>query len=208
MTDLHWRALPAPAPLQPPTGSRLASLFEQVSTRGRCRTVGNPDWFIPSNQAVTFQGTARATLVCAGCPVQDECLEYAVGIRAREGVWGAIVASANLRPPEAFARVAAGQPLREAFLEEALRAAAHRNVTERVDATVEAGGVVTRSQQRAMVSDEIERLRACVADGSIDTQHLRDNASWEQLPGRFDGDDDAFEAVIEAPFDRIETEAA
>lgn len=33
-------------------------------------------------------GIARAKAVCAGCPVADECLAYAVETNQTEGVWG------------------------------------------------------------------------------------------------------------------------
>lgn len=33
-------------------------------------------------------GTAVALRICAGCPVSDECLEWALAARAAFGVWG------------------------------------------------------------------------------------------------------------------------
>jgi WhiB family redox-sensing transcriptional regulator len=33
-------------------------------------------------------GTAVALRICAGCPVQQECLEWALTARATFGVWG------------------------------------------------------------------------------------------------------------------------
>jgi WhiB family redox-sensing transcriptional regulator len=31
---------------------------------------------------------AKAKAICAGCPVRDECLEYALRTREAHGVWG------------------------------------------------------------------------------------------------------------------------
>ncbi|MEX0664164.1 MAG: WhiB family transcriptional regulator [Acidimicrobiia bacterium] len=33
---------------------------------------------------------ARAKAICGGCPVQVECLEYAVRIREWHGIWGGL----------------------------------------------------------------------------------------------------------------------
>ena len=33
---------------------------------------------------------ARAKAICAGCPVREECLEYAVRIRETHGIWGGL----------------------------------------------------------------------------------------------------------------------
>jgi len=34
------------------------------------------------------ENASRAKAVCAGCPVRDECLEYALANGERFGVWG------------------------------------------------------------------------------------------------------------------------
>ncbi len=36
----------------------------------------------------TDEDAEAAKDVCAGCVVRDDCLEYALGSREREGVWG------------------------------------------------------------------------------------------------------------------------
>ena len=33
---------------------------------------------------------AQAKRICAGCPVQEECLEYALRIREPHGIWGGL----------------------------------------------------------------------------------------------------------------------
>lgn len=51
--------------------------------RGLCRTVeGN--WY-PVSSIIDAQ---HAVDVCKGCPVQDECLQYALKTNQREGIWG------------------------------------------------------------------------------------------------------------------------
>jgi WhiB family transcriptional regulator, redox-sensing transcriptional regulator len=50
---------------------------------GLCRE-RDPSFFFPSDGV----GVDRARKVCAGCPVQEECLEYALRYRIEHGVWG------------------------------------------------------------------------------------------------------------------------
>ncbi len=49
----------------------------------KCRGV-DPGEFFPSDGS----GVDRAQKVCATCPVQSECLEYALSARIEHGVWG------------------------------------------------------------------------------------------------------------------------
>jgi WhiB family redox-sensing transcriptional regulator len=37
---------------------------------------------------LTDEEADAAKAVCGGCPVQDECLEHAIGHREHNGVWG------------------------------------------------------------------------------------------------------------------------
>lgn len=46
----------------------------------------SPDAFFPDKG----QPTAAAKRVCATCPVQAECLEYALANNERYGVWGGL----------------------------------------------------------------------------------------------------------------------
>jgi WhiB family redox-sensing transcriptional regulator len=46
----------------------------------------DPDAFYPEHGA----STAEAKLVCAGCPVRSECLEYALENNERHGVWAGL----------------------------------------------------------------------------------------------------------------------
>jgi WhiB family redox-sensing transcriptional regulator len=66
----------------------FAFSYESWMDSGACRDE-DPDLFFP----VSAQGTGRtqalqALAVCRRCPVQRECLRYAVANRQRHGVWG------------------------------------------------------------------------------------------------------------------------
>ncbi|MEI8404534.1 MAG: WhiB family transcriptional regulator [Actinomycetes bacterium] len=50
---------------------------------GKCREV-NPDIFFPSDGV----GVIRAQKICATCPAQQQCLEYALENSIDHGVWG------------------------------------------------------------------------------------------------------------------------
>ena len=63
-------------------------------------------WFYPEKNRASYVGASRAILVCMGCPVRRDCLEYAITPRPRlkqvgggapvmvryeierEGIWG------------------------------------------------------------------------------------------------------------------------
>ncbi|MGH9076969.1 MAG: WhiB family transcriptional regulator [Acidimicrobiales bacterium] len=51
--------------------------------RAACRGV-DPDIFYP----VSEEDAEEAKAICAGCPVLEACLEYALVNRERDGVWG------------------------------------------------------------------------------------------------------------------------
>lgn len=64
--------------------------------KGRCSTAQvNPDWFFPEQGG---QATVTAAkFVCAGCPVKDQCLAFALDNMdiwevGREGIWGGTTA--------------------------------------------------------------------------------------------------------------------
>ena len=69
----------------------MTALFEDVihpmnsTWRGRaaCRGV-DPDIFYP----VSDEDAEPAKAICRACPVREACLEYALGERERDGVWG------------------------------------------------------------------------------------------------------------------------
>lgn len=51
--------------------------------KAACRGV-DPDIFYP----VSDDDAGAAKAICAGCPVREACLEYALANRERDGVWG------------------------------------------------------------------------------------------------------------------------
>ncbi len=53
---------------------------------GSCRGA-DPDLFFPGPDG----NPAEALKICSGCPVRDECLEWALEARIHYGVWGAMV---------------------------------------------------------------------------------------------------------------------
>ena len=61
--------------------------FDDSPTRwmaeGNCRNYP-PATFFPSDGV----GVDRARAICKGCPVGDQCLEYALEERIEHGVWG------------------------------------------------------------------------------------------------------------------------
>ncbi len=68
------------------TRSELPELVDREQpwmSEGLCRGQ-NPSLFFPSDGV----GVERARRVCGECPVQTECLEYALRYRIEHGVWG------------------------------------------------------------------------------------------------------------------------
>jgi WhiB family redox-sensing transcriptional regulator len=54
-----------------------------------CRTEGHPDLWFPDTAGARVQ-IARAKMVCRRCPVQTECLDYALSLDEKQGVWAGI----------------------------------------------------------------------------------------------------------------------
>lgn len=46
----------------------------------------DPDIFYPSTE--DDAEAEQAKVVCAGCPVREACLEHALAVREKDGVWG------------------------------------------------------------------------------------------------------------------------
>ncbi|MGH9303261.1 MAG: WhiB family transcriptional regulator [Acidimicrobiales bacterium] len=51
--------------------------------RAACRGL-DPDIFYP----VSDDDAGQAKAVCDECPVREACLEHALAVREREGIWG------------------------------------------------------------------------------------------------------------------------
>lgn len=52
-----------------------------------CRGV-DPDIFYPASE--DDEDAAEAKAICAACPVREACLEHALLVREKHGVWGGL----------------------------------------------------------------------------------------------------------------------
>ena len=60
---------------------------------GACRTGDGTDFYPPMHTERKHERLARerrAKSVCAGCPVRHECLEHAIAVDERYGIWGGL----------------------------------------------------------------------------------------------------------------------
>lgn len=64
----------------------LLGLDRTWMRRAACRDIDNPDLFFPE-QGDT-RSAALAKLICASCPVQTECRDYAIDVAEKHGIWG------------------------------------------------------------------------------------------------------------------------
>lgn len=70
------------------TTSRRYADPDGWAARGACRR-SDPELFFPVSPAgPSADQAARAKLICTGCPVQPECLEFALDSGQDFGVWG------------------------------------------------------------------------------------------------------------------------
>ncbi len=68
----------------PTVMSELSTMNPQSwRNHAACRGI-DPEIFHP----VTDEEADQAKEVCAECPVQEACLEHALGVREKDGVWG------------------------------------------------------------------------------------------------------------------------
>ncbi len=74
--------------------------------KGRCADEP-PALFFPGDGA----GVEVARRICASCPVQQECLEYALRNRIDHGVWGGCSERERRRILKRRRLAAAGQPV-------------------------------------------------------------------------------------------------
>jgi WhiB family redox-sensing transcriptional regulator len=67
----------------------VLSMVERSSTSwqqaARCRGI-DPDVFHPQSD----EEADEAKAICASCPVREPCLEYALVVREKLGVWGGL----------------------------------------------------------------------------------------------------------------------
>ena len=60
---------------------------------GACRNGMATDFYPPMHTERKHERLARerrAKSVCASCPVRDECLEHAIDVDERYGIWGGL----------------------------------------------------------------------------------------------------------------------
>ncbi|WP_405498284.1 WhiB family transcriptional regulator [Streptomyces sp. NBC_00096] len=86
----------------------------QWQSRAACRELGSTRFFHPAGERGEDreERDAAAKRICAGCPVREACLGYALRTREPFGVWGGLTEEerrALLRPSRAR-RGAAGTP--------------------------------------------------------------------------------------------------
>jgi len=67
-----------------PTALMLLDLDERPwASYAACR-IEDPDLFFPGPEGTTD----AAVRICGGCPVLDECRDWALGTKVKYGVWG------------------------------------------------------------------------------------------------------------------------
>lgn len=84
-----------------------------IETTGNWRSVGaclaaDPDLFFPiSATGPAAQQISRAKIICAGCEVRKECLEFAVSHDQMYGIWGGTTPEDRQRARRRLRRAAA-----------------------------------------------------------------------------------------------------
>ena len=61
-----------------------------------CRGV-DPAVFHPDDEEDKEFAAEEAKAICAGCPVREVCLEHAIAVREKHGVWGGLTARERRR---------------------------------------------------------------------------------------------------------------
>ena len=71
----------------------VQTAIETWQLRAACRGPESTVFFPPASGERREERDAReakAKQICAECPVQAECLEYALGIKEPHGIWGGL----------------------------------------------------------------------------------------------------------------------
>ena len=80
---------------------------ENWRSSGACRSA-DPDLFFPiSGKGPADRQIARAKVICAGCGVRRECLEFALAHDPTYGIWGGTTAEDRQRDRRRKRRAAA-----------------------------------------------------------------------------------------------------
>jgi WhiB family redox-sensing transcriptional regulator len=75
---------------EPVSAVEIAGMRSVDSWRSRaaCKSL-DPDLFFPVGETgEALEQIEAAKAVCRGCPVQQECLEYALAANEQAGIWG------------------------------------------------------------------------------------------------------------------------
>jgi hypothetical protein len=75
-----------PTPLPPSTTVIEADTRWQAHAACRGEAGENLPLFFPTQE----EGSIPAKKICHGCPVRDECLEYALALNINYGIWGGL----------------------------------------------------------------------------------------------------------------------
>lgn len=78
--------------LRPRRGRRRSLPDLRWMARARCRGT-DPEIFHPVEEA----DAGEAKEICAACPVREACLEFAIEMREKDGVWGGLTADERRR---------------------------------------------------------------------------------------------------------------
>lgn len=71
-----------------PSTHRFERADDEWRARAACRD-SDPDLFFPvGTTGVAVEEIEAAKAVCMGCPVREECLQYALEANQDTGVWG------------------------------------------------------------------------------------------------------------------------
>ena len=82
----------------------MIELTPDWRAEGACRTA-DPNLFFPvAVGAVANRQIAKAQRICAGCPVRQQCLDFALRAPEPAGVWGGTTPEQRIRARRARAR--------------------------------------------------------------------------------------------------------
>jgi len=74
---------------------KLAKAIEQAESIPGCQTTDWEAWF-PEEKSGHYYGTRMAKKLCGECPVQAECLTYALAANEQHGIWGGMTLKERL----------------------------------------------------------------------------------------------------------------
>ena len=77
------------------SGTRHQDWRDRAACRGE-----DPELFFPAGDGSGVTATRKARAICAGCPVKDQCLQFALASPERFGTWAGLTEGErdNMRP--------------------------------------------------------------------------------------------------------------